>query len=272
MHFIRKNRLLNIIPRIYLASTYFSRRILNLLKWLVVSKEDTNLTYDLTELNLKYIAAAISHLTAVDEKIIRKYFLELLTDKSLQNFVKNKIHASEFKSISDENVKFGRRIAWYAIVRAAKPKVIVESGVDKGLGSVVLCSALLKNKAEGFEGRYFGTEIVPEYGFLLRSPYSKVGEILFGDSITTLKKFKKKINIFINDSDHSTSYEYLEYLAIEKLLTDNSLILGDNSHVSDSLWRFSQKSKREFIFLPEWPKDHWYPGAGVGISFSSNKS
>jgi hypothetical protein len=33
-------------------------------------------------------------------------------------------------------------------------KVIVERGVDKGLGSVLLFEALTKNKEEGFDGRY----------------------------------------------------------------------------------------------------------------------
>lgn len=272
MHFIRRSRILNIIPRLYLASSYFKSRFYHLLKWLVVFREDTNLTYDLTELNLKYFASAISHLSALDEKTIQKYFSELLSDQSLKSFIRQNTASSEFRSISDRDIKFGRRIAWYAIVRAVKPKIVVETGVDKGLGSVVLCSALLRNKAEGFEGRYFGTEIVPEYGFLLKPPYNKIGSILYGDSIKSLKKFKNKIDIFINDSDHSTKYEYLEYLAIEKLLTKQSLILGDNSHVSDALWKFSQKYNREFLFLPEWPKDHWYPGAGVGISFSSRVS
>jgi len=73
--------------------------------------------------------------------------------------------------------------------------------------------------------------------------------------------------LFINDSDHSADYEYHEYLTIAANLTPNAIILGDNSHISDSLRRFSEERKRNFLVFREKPKDHWYPGAGIGISF-----
>jgi hypothetical protein len=45
------------------------------------------------------------------------------------------------------------------------------------------------------------------------------------------------------------------------------LILGDNSHVTDKLLKFSIENDRMFVLFKEEPKNHWYPGAGVGISF-----
>jgi predicted O-methyltransferase YrrM len=39
----------------------------------------------------------------------------------------------------------GRRVAWYALIRIYKPKVIVETGTDKGIGSLVIQKALEKN-------------------------------------------------------------------------------------------------------------------------------
>ena len=46
----------------------------------------------------------------------------------------------------------------------------------------------------------------------------------------------------------------------------NSFILGDNSHVADCLTKFSRISNRNFIFFRK-TQNHWYPGAGIGISF-----
>ena len=45
------------------------------------------------------------------------------------------------------------------------------------------------------------------------------------------------------------------------------MILGDNSHVTDELLRFSIEHKRNFVLFRERPKNHWYPGAGIGISY-----
>ena len=174
---------------------------------------------------------------------------------------------SPMKEYADLRVDFGRRLGWYAFARVLKPKIIIETGVDKGIGSVLLCSALLKNKEEGYHGYFYGTDIHPQAGYLLTGIYSEVGKILYGDSIETLSKFNEKIDLFINDSDHSADYEYREYITIKDKIADNAVILGDNSHVTDKLAVFSDETKRNFLFFREEPSMHWYPGAGIGISF-----
>ena len=105
---------------------------------------------------------------------------------------------------------------------------------------------------------------------MLTDQYKAVGQILYGDSIKSLQSFHKKIDLFINDSDHSASYEYNEYLTIKPMLSDNAVILGDNSHVTDKLSQFSVENERNFVFFREEPKDHWYPGGGIGISYKKH--
>ncbi len=50
-------------------------------------------------------------------------------------------------------------------------------------------------------------------------------------------------------------------------MNQKGIILGDNSHITDKLSKFSAKYNRKFIFFKEEPENHWYPGAGIGISF-----
>ena len=90
----------------------------------------------------------------------------------------------------------------------------METGVDKGLGSCVLSAALLRNHAEGHPGRYLGTDINPQAGWLFQGPYRKAGQILYGDSIESLQCLEGPIDLFINDSDHSAEYEEREYACI----------------------------------------------------------
>jgi hypothetical protein len=197
------------------------------------------------------------------------YVDELRGDEALKRHVIEATRRSPMRHSADERCAFGRRLGWYAFVRILKPRVVVETGVDKGLGAVTLCAALMRNAAEGFVGRYFGTDKDPDAGFLLTEPYSSVGEILYGDSIQSLRSIPE-IDIFINDSDHSAEYERREYDIVAPKLGINGLILGDNSHCTDVLARFSAERGRQFIFFHEQPKDHWYPGAGIGISFVRN--
>jgi hypothetical protein len=88
---------------------------------------------------------------------------------------------------------FGVTSGWYAFVRILS-RVVVETGVDKGLGSVLLCAALMRNRAEGFPGQYLGTDINPDAGFLLAEPYNGVGGILYGDSIQSLQSIPESMS------------------------------------------------------------------------------
>lgn len=153
------------------------------------------------------------------------------------------------------------------MVRAKKPKVVVETGVDKGLGSCVLAAALLKNRAEGHDGHLYGTDIDPEAGFLLNGRYAEVGEVLYGDSIESLIALDETIDVFINDSDHSADYEGREYETISEKLADDAVILGDNAHETDRLFQFAQASGRKFLYFGELPADHWYSGGGIGFAY-----
>src|SRR5262249_54351559 len=166
---------------------------------------------------------------------------------------------------TDPEPSVGRRMVWYAIVRMTKPALVVETGVDQGMGAVVLCAALKRNAAEGHPGEYRGTDIDPQAGYFLKGEYAKFGKVLFGDSLQSLARLSN-IGVFINDSDHSAEYELAEYEMIRDKLTPRGIILGDNAHVTSRLAEFSLRNGRHFIFLAEQPADHWYRGGGVGVS------
>jgi hypothetical protein len=264
---LKKVWFFSFLRRIYLASRYSSKSYTQILKWALKSNEYTNFTYDLKDSNILYMAHTIAVVTNTDYKVISGYIEEARNDQQLKDHIVHEIKNSPFRKFADLDIYYGRRLGWYAIARVMKPQVIVETGVDKGMGSVLLCSALLKNKAEGFPGKFYGTDIDPGAGYLLKGRYREVGEILYGDSIETLSAFRLPIDLFINDSDHSSAYEYREYQTIQPLLSPHGIILGDNAHYTDKLALFSNETGRQFLFIPEHPKDHWFPGAGIGISF-----
>lgn len=258
-------RLIHSYNRFIVARSYYKAKLRLIYRWSIKNSENSNFYYDLEERNLLYLANLIAHVTSTSVESVRKYFNEILTDKAF------KLHIEEGFRLSgyDKNVevKIGRRVGWYAIARITKPSVIVETGVDHGVGACILTKALMLNESEGFSGSYFGTDIDLTAGQLLRDDYSRVGKILYGDSLKSLDSFNKKIDLFINDSDHSSDYEYLEYKKVLGKLSSTAIIIGDNAHVTDSLARFSAEESRHFLFFREEPKNHWYPGAGIGISF-----
>ena len=253
--------------RAKIAFSELGKTIGKRIRWLFRSNEVTNFTYDLEENNKLHLAALIADVVNIDFDQVMAYFKELEEDADLRKHINEATAKSDFNSIADKDVNYGRRIGWYALVRHLKPKILIETGIDKGLGACVLTAALIRNQKEGHEGHYYGTDINPEAGYLLSGEYAEHGSILYGDSIESLNHFGETIDFFINDSDHSSAYEAEEYKTIASKLSENAIILGDNSHCSGELLKFSLGANRDFIFFQESPRDHWYPGAGIGISF-----
>ena len=259
-------RIIKIIRRYKLAKSYYSKQLQMIRKWCLQDTEDANFYYDLTDLNIEYIKHGIASITKHEIKVIEKYINEIQEDSWLNDFISKNLKNSKYQK-DTKKVELSRRIGWYAFARTIKPNIIVETGVHHGAGACVLTRALMKNSKEGFHGKYIGTEIDLKKGKLLQSPLTDFGEIIYGDSLDSLSKLNCKIDLFINDSDHSASYEMKEYELIKNKLSPNAIIIGDNSHVTNELSKFSINNGRNFIFIPEKPKNHWYPGAGIGVSF-----
>jgi len=255
------------ILRIWTSAMYFVVPVREWFYWLFRSKENSNYTYDITELNRRYLASMVAAVTGKDYSEIALYLREIDTDESLRNHIQTAIRASGQKYMADLEVYYGRRIGWYAFVRATKPRIFIETGVEKGMGSCVLTAALMKNEMEDHSGYYYGTDIDPAAGYLFSGEYKKYGDILYGDSISSLGKLDCTVNLFINDSDHSEEYEEREYQSISGKLDSQAIILGDNSHSTDKLLNFALSTGRNFLFFREDPFRHWYPGAGIGVAY-----
>ncbi len=244
---------------------YFHRPLAQMLIWCFSSRELDNFSYPLTEDNLFYLAHTVASVTGLSFAATSSYVSEVLKDAELKRHLVAGIAASRYARSSD-SCELGRRIGWYVFARVLNPRVIVETGVHFGIGACVLCSALLRNRCEGHPGQYYGTDIDPDAGFLLTEPYSTVGTVLYGDSLESLKTIGQ-IDLFINDSPHSAEYERSEYELILPKLSQSGVILGDNSHHTKELAEFSARHGRNFVFFKEQPDHHWYPGAGIGISY-----
>jgi hypothetical protein len=230
-------------------------------RWLVSSRENTNYTYDLTPRNREHLAWFVANVAGIGVAEARGYLTEIETDKALAEHVAKLTRTSPRRWLADQDARFGRRIGWYALVRALKPAVVVETGTDKGLGTLVLAAAILRNGS----GHLTTIDINPASGYLIGGEYATVTDRIIGDGVTTLKTLKD-IDFFIHDSDHSSEYEAREFEAITTRLSKKALVLSDNTHSSDSLPIWAEKNKRHFTFFDEQPAQHWYGGAGIGAS------
>jgi predicted O-methyltransferase YrrM len=230
-------------------------------RWLFQSREHTNFTYDLTPLNREYLIWFITAVTQCSVSQARGYLDEILADHALRAHVQAATAASKHRRLADMNVHYGRRIGWYALVRAFKPQHVVETGTDKGLGAVVFAAALLRNGS----GRLTTIDVNPNAGYLVAGRYATVIDRRIGDSLSILAGLDS-VDLFLHDSDHTAAYEAAELAAVTPHLTDRAVVLSDNAQYTNELATWSETHGRRFLFFDEEPADHWYPGDGIGVS------
>ena len=237
-------------------------------RWLVTSREHHNYTYELTKLSRHHLAWFVSVVCDVPVKQVRAYLNEIETNAELRGHIEQATAAASRRGLADKHVRYARRIGWYAIVRARKPAHVVETGVDKGLGSCVLAAALLRNTAEGHPGRLTSLDINPEAGYLARAtPWANVVDLVIGDSVASIGALDRPVDLFLHDSDHSRVHERSEFEAVEPKLAPNAMLLTDNVTVTNVLAEHAERTGRRFLAYRETPARHWYPGDGIGVAW-----
>ncbi|MEW2432201.1 class I SAM-dependent methyltransferase [Micromonospora sp. NPDC047644] len=237
-------------------------------RWLLTSREHHNYTYDLTSLSRNHLAWFVSVVCDIPVKQVRAYLGEIESDDGLRQHLLAAIAASDRRGLADKEIRYARRIGWYAIVRATRPTHVVETGVDKGLGSVVLASALLRNAQEGHPGRVTSLDINPEAGYLARvAPWSEVVDLVIGDSIASIGALDRPVDLFLHDSDHSRAHEKREFDAVEPKLAPGAILLTDNVTSTNVLAEHAERTGRRFLAYRETPANHWYPGDGIGVAW-----
>ncbi|MEM7410506.1 MAG: class I SAM-dependent methyltransferase [Myxococcota bacterium] len=254
------------IYRAWIALGVAARAIRAAGLWWWRSREITNFTYDLMPLNREHLVASLSVVTGEPHARIRGWIAELEEDRELLDALRLAAARGPDSAISDTTPRFGRRLAWYVLVRWRKPRKVVETGVDRGLGAATLTAALARNHAEGHPGEYIGIDPNPAAGGLLIPDLARFGRVLRGSSLDHLTEIDA-IDLFIHDSDHSEAHERAEFELVESRLSEGAIVVTDNAHVTGALLQFAERTKRRYLCFSEQPRFHWHRGAGTGIAF-----
>jgi predicted O-methyltransferase YrrM len=246
MRFVRKRRLL----RHYggsLADPVGRRYVL-------LDPELDNFTYDLD--NEQELASVIATALAWPEGRIADYFAEAHDDAVL--------HRLPRRPMSQKTTpQYARRLGWYAIARALKPEVVVETGVHSGLGSVLLLRALDRNRS----GLLLSFDVDPQAGWLVPEGLRSRWRMIVGKTTDTLEGAiaGRTVGMVVHDSDHSYDCEYFELTTALRHAAPEIAVVSDNSHVTTALPDVLREFGVEPHFFRERPRGHFYPGATLGV-------
>jgi predicted O-methyltransferase YrrM len=153
----------------------------------------------------------------------------------------------------------------YWLVRQAKPRMIVQTGVCNGLSAAFMTLALVKNGPEGrlrvidlppvfdpddpawtVAGTVYGV-VIPEgktSGWLVPDAYRDRFEVWNGDAKDLLPKMVDKvdsIDFFFHDSDHTYDHMMFEFRQVKRKLTKGGLLVSDDVSWNASVWDFADE-------------------------------
>lgn len=229
------------------------------------NREIANFTYPLA--NESELPKFVAQATDLAEPDLRRFLQELQDDRELHGWLRAKVDRHDLSG----RALVGRRAGWYILLRALKPKVVLETGTDVGMGSAVLARALQRNAEDGGpRGHLWTFDFNPTAGWATPDALRPWVTLVPGDLRqtlpATLQRLPGPVDLMIHDSDHSYDHEMFEFRTVGPHLAKEGVLLTDNGHVTTVLADYSQANGRRYSFWREAPEDHPYPGAGIGLS------
>jgi predicted O-methyltransferase YrrM len=167
-------------------------------------------------------------------------------------------------------VGLAQRVAWYAIARATKPQLIVETGIKHGLGALALLVALERNAEEGSGGRLVSFDPDPFSGWVVPEHLRGNWQPVFATSFDALEDTLagQEVDLFICDTppDHET--ESFEMRAALRHAAPGVVLVAGNGDRTRVLPDLAAERGGEYHFFVERPRHPIYPGAGLGVGLN----
>lgn len=233
--------------------------------WYAVrSRELTNFTYELAnEAELGRMAARVLRR---DPAELTRYLEELRSDQAWHTDLSEALGRSR---THDSEARLGKRRLLYAMVRAERPEVVAEAGVDAGLGSAVLLRALERNELEGAPGRLIGFDIDPGAGWLVDPDHHGRRFVLQrGDTRETLERTLSEtgVDLFIHDTLKTREHESFELeTAVRHRRADRLVLYSDDDGVTGALREVCGRHGGRCEVLRERPLRHYWRGNLLGV-------
>ncbi|MFL5955205.1 MAG: class I SAM-dependent methyltransferase [Gaiellaceae bacterium] len=231
------------------------------LRYLLRDREFTNLTYEIENVDelVTFVADALGH----PRDAIAGYVAEPFADERLLGPLRAALRARRDRN---PEPRFGRRLGWYAIVRATRPELVVETGVHDGLGSALVLRALERNGA----GTLYGFDVDPQAGWLVPQELRGRYQLVLGDVRETLPRelADKSVDVFIHDSLHTYEHEHFELELAVAHSGASAILASDNAHATTALRDVCTEHGLDYALFRERPRHHFYPGAGLGLGLS----
>lgn len=261
-------RIILVLPRLAVAirQSGVVAKTARAVLWALKSRDIAERSYDTEPLNQDELCSTISMVSGVPLAQIQSYRNEIVNTQELQAFVQAAVANAPERWSHDDDFRLGRRLAYYLLVRAIRPLQVIEAGVDRGFGAVLICQALARNSEEGAPGEYVGLDRKePDSAFFYQAYSGKNGRLEHGDAVQLLGNLSGQHSLIIHDTCAEPNHLNAFTAAIDAILTDDTVIIS--SWTTAAFVNWAQRRGRCFLTHHDAPLRHWSNGSRLLFVF-----
>jgi Methyltransferase domain len=228
------------------------------LRYVLLDPEPDNFTYELA--NEHELIEWTAGVARCPRELASGYFAEPRADRELAARLRRGTAGRWLWSKLEP--PYGKRLAWYALARALQPRLVIETGVHDGLGSLLLLRALERNESPG---RLVSFDINPVAGWLVGAhPRWELRLEPSSGGLPTVLADGSQVGLFIHDSAHTYENERRELALAADHLAPDGVLLSDDAQVTRALAELCEQRGLAYFEVRERPLDHFYPGGSLG--------
>lgn len=233
------------------------------LRHVLLDPEIESYTYDLA--NEAELAEQLAEIFSLPTSQVIGYIEETHREPELNRELQRRIR---WRFATKRRLPLGNRALWYAIVRIVKPRLVVETGVLSGLGSLALLCALERNAGEGHEGRLISADSDPTAGWLvparLQTRWSKLAG--FSTDVLPAALDGQTIGVFIQDSLHTPENQEAEFSLAMAHAGDPLVLVDGGGGQTPALEDICRAHGTERRILQPRPVRHIYPPSATDVA------
>jgi hypothetical protein len=227
----------------------------NHLRYILFDPEVESYTYRVA--NIDGMLTTIAEATRTPVEDLRRYVVEADTDPELRD---NLAHRLRWRFDVKHRPELANRLGWYVLVRALRPRVVVETGIYHGFGSLTLLRALERNAADGTPGELMSFDTSQSAGsFVDRRRYPGWRHVV-GLTTEVLQSTLagRSVGALFQDSDHSAPVQELEFGTALATPEPTLLLVDASGGQSPVLEQISHARGGDYRRVRLGASDHWY--------------